>query len=67
MFGFYRYGKSCMKVGGILLHHRRQLNDGDLLLLTNTSIDSPTAGTIKTSAKGIEQWNLKTGAVTGYP
>jgi len=52
---------------GILLHHRRQIDGGELLFLTKTSIDSPTAGVIKTSAKGIEQWNLTTAAITGYP
>jgi len=52
---------------GILLHHRRQIDSDELLFLANTSIDSPTTGTIKTSAKGIEQWHLETGEITGYP
>ncbi|MHC4180060.1 MAG: glycosyl hydrolase, partial [Planctomycetota bacterium] len=51
---------------GILLHQRRRLNDGELVLLVNTSIDSPTAGTIATAALGIEQWDLQSGHVRPY-
>jgi len=52
---------------GILLHHRRRLKDGDLLFLTNTSIDSPSAGSIQAQAKSVRQWNLETGDITHYP
>jgi hypothetical protein len=47
--------------GGILFHHRRTLDDGDLLLLVNTSSESPSRGVLKSSARGVEQWNLFTG------
>lgn len=46
---------------GILFHMRRQLSDGQLLLLVNTSLESASAGTLHTSAAGIEQWDLETG------
>jgi len=52
---------------GILFHQRRQLNDGQLLLLVNTSIEQPSAGTIEVAAGGVEQWDLYTGATRAYP
>ncbi|MBN2270971.1 MAG: hypothetical protein JXN61_10175, partial [Sedimentisphaerales bacterium] len=50
---------------GILFHHRRRLKDGDILFLTNTSIDSPASGSIRAAAKSARQWNLETGK--SYP
>lgn len=52
---------------GILLHHRRQLADGQLIFLTNTSIESPTTGTIECRAGGVEKWDLNTAKVSAYP
>jgi hypothetical protein len=53
---------------GILLHHRRQLKNGQLLFLTNTSIESPISGTIESRAKSVEKWNLFEGpAFSSYP
>lgn len=49
-----------------LYHQRRQLSDGDLLFLVNTSNEFATAGTIKSAAKSVQEWNLETGAVTPY-
>jgi len=46
---------------GILYHHRRQLDDGDLLFLVNTSITDPVSGTVKTVARGIEKLDLEAG------
>jgi len=51
---------------GILFHHRRQLDDGQLLLLVNTSLESPSAGLIETNRQGIEQWDPQTGKVLPY-
>jgi hypothetical protein len=52
---------------GILFHQRRHLDDGQILFLVNTSIESPSAGTIESGLKGIEQWNLSTGEDEPYP
>ncbi len=52
---------------GILFHHRRHLDDGQILLLVNTSIESPSAGAIESDLKGVERWDLYTGAVEPYP
>ncbi|MCX8155845.1 MAG: glycosyl hydrolase [Verrucomicrobiae bacterium] len=52
---------------GILFHHRRQLADGELLLLVNTSAEAPSSGLIQCdTAQGVEAWNLYTGAVEPY-
>lgn len=52
---------------GILFHHRRQLDDGELFFLVNTSIEAPSAGTIQSALSGVEKWNLQTGRVETYP
>ena len=52
---------------GILYHHRRKLDDGELLFITNTSIDSPCSGVIESAAKGVEQWDAETGKIRPYP
>ncbi len=52
---------------GTLFHHRRKLADGELLFLVNTSIESPTSGMIQSNSRGVEQWNLHTGAIGPYP
>jgi alpha-L-rhamnosidase len=51
---------------GILFHMRRQLADGEVLLLVNTSLASPSAGSLESEAKGIEQWDLETGKVKRF-
>lgn len=51
---------------GVLLHQRRQLDDGQLVLLVNTSIESPSTGLIETKARGIEQWDTQTGKAAPY-
>ncbi len=52
---------------GLLLHHRRQLDDGQIVFLVNTSLDAPAEGTLKCRAGGAEKWDPETGEVTPYP
>ncbi|MGW8256710.1 MAG: glycosyl hydrolase [Thermoguttaceae bacterium] len=52
---------------GILYHLRRRLPDGELLFLVNTSIHSPTSGTIQTRLKSVSQWDAMSGKVKDYP
>lgn len=52
---------------GILFHHRRQLADGELLLLVNTSLESPSSGTLEAKAGGVEKWDLYSGGAGAYP
>ncbi|MBN1420759.1 MAG: hypothetical protein JXP34_18455 [Planctomycetes bacterium] len=54
--------------GGILYHMRRRIDDGDIVFLTNSSIENDTLATIRArDARGIEKWNLETGKVEPYP
>ena len=52
---------------GILFHHRRQVEDGQFVLLVNTSIESPSAGTIRSDLKGVRKWDLNAGDAEPYP
>jgi hypothetical protein len=52
---------------GILFHHRRLLDDGEFLMLVNTSIDEPSAGLVKSAAGITEQWNPATAEISSYP
>lgn len=52
---------------GILFHHRRMLDDGQILFLVNTSLEAPSAGALESELKGVEQWNLYTGKTEPYP
>jgi hypothetical protein len=53
---------------GILFHQRRQFKDGDLVLLVNTSIESPSRGFMETRrAKSAEEWDCMTGRVAPFP
>ena len=51
---------------GLLFHHRRQLDDGQLLFLVNTSIDNPSRGAIRSPGRGIEAWCPATGRIAPY-
>jgi hypothetical protein len=51
---------------GILFHHRRQLDDGELLLLVNTSIQWPSSGEVASPLHGAEQWDLESGRIVPY-
>jgi hypothetical protein len=52
---------------GLLFHHRRVVEDGEFLLLVNTSIDAPSSGKITSAAQSIEQWDLHRADVSAYP
>ncbi|MHB8969354.1 MAG: glycosyl hydrolase [Pirellulaceae bacterium] len=52
--------------GGRLFHQRRMFDDGELLLLVNTATDSESLGTIRTTARGVEQWCLDTGHIVPF-
>jgi len=52
---------------GLLFHHRRRLDDGEILFLVNTSIDSDSCGEIESALQGVEQWELESGRISSYP
>ena len=51
---------------GLLFHHRRQLDDGQLLLLVNTSMDYSSTGTVRAQAQGISRWLPATGESSAH-
>ncbi len=53
--------------GGILFHHRRKLADGELLFVTNTSIDSACSVSIVSPAQSAQNWDPETGRISPEP
>lgn len=51
---------------GSLFHHRRVVDDGEFLLLVNTSITDPVAGRLNARAASVEQWDLHSAKVSAY-
>ncbi|UCC22389.1 MAG: hypothetical protein JSW23_11525, partial [Planctomycetota bacterium] len=51
---------------GILYHHRRLVDDSEILFLVNTSIDSGSRGKIESSMRGVERWDPETGKILPY-
>jgi hypothetical protein len=54
-------------VGGLLYHHRRKLDDGQLLLLTNTSLERWSAGTLQVHGTSALTLNAMDGSIKAYP
>jgi hypothetical protein len=54
-------------ITGKLFHHRRQLDDGQLLFLVNTSLENTSAGTCVIQGKSVRELDLKTGEIKPYP
>jgi hypothetical protein len=54
-------------VGGLLYHHRRQLEDGQLILLTNTSLDQSSIGTLEVKGASAVALNAVDGSMKPYP
>ncbi|WP_310684826.1 hypothetical protein [Aliifodinibius sp. S!AR15-10] len=51
---------------GMLFHRRMQLEDGQLLLLVNTSEKGPAEGTVEVTGLSVQQLDLFTGDIRGY-
>jgi len=47
---------------GPVFHHRRQLADGQIVFVVNTSLDAPNEVAIAARAGGFEEWDPQTGA-----
>jgi hypothetical protein len=52
--------------GGVLYHHRRKLNDGQLIFLVNSSLKEPVRGSLKIAGKNALEMNTFKGDVYGY-
>jgi hypothetical protein len=51
---------------GILYHHRRMLQEGELLLLTNTSLTESSQGYLKTDGQNVLELDPVTGKISEY-
>ncbi|MGN6298137.1 MAG: glycosyl hydrolase [Ginsengibacter sp.] len=54
-------------IGGDLYHHRRWINDGQILFLSNAGMVSPSKGHVTIKGKDALLMNLATGAIEDYP
>ncbi|MGN6267553.1 MAG: glycosyl hydrolase [Ginsengibacter sp.] len=54
-------------IGGDLYHHRRWINDGQILFLSNAGVVSPSKGHVTIKGKDALLMNLATGAIEDYP
>lgn len=52
---------------GILFHHRRELADGQLVFLVNTSLEHPSSGSILARSGGVQRWDPQTGETSVHP
>lgn len=53
--------------GGKLFHHRRQLDDGQLIYLVNSSLEQKAAGTFKAKGASLKRLDPATGAISPFP
>lgn len=60
-------GDGSTATGGNLYHHRRQMSDGQILFLTNASMESQAKGIVKIKGKDALLMDLTTGQITDYP
>ncbi len=51
---------------GIMFHHRRKLEDGELVFAVNTDINSACKGVIESAGRSVEKWDAETGTITPY-
>jgi hypothetical protein len=52
---------------GILFHHCRELADGKIVFLVNTSIERPSSGVVLSKLRSVDSWDPYTGKVAPYP
>jgi hypothetical protein len=63
---FQSTGLTIKKEGGNLYHHRRQLSDGQLLFLSNASMETATNATVQIKGKDVLLLDLFTGEIFDY-
>ena len=54
-------------IKGKLFHHRRDLDDGQILFLVNTSLDEWSAGSFLIKGKSVSELDLKSGELKPFP
>lgn len=58
--------KFAMNQGGYLLHHRRMMNDGQIIFLANSSLDEYARGNLLIDGKDAVELNTFTGEIFDY-
>jgi hypothetical protein len=53
--------------GGDLYHHRRIMNDGQVIFLANSSLTDAAEGSLEVAGKDVVEMNTLSGELTGYP
>jgi len=56
-----------MQISGDLFHQRRQLDDGQILFLVNSSLKEKSAGTLAIQGNSARRMNALSGALSPYP
>lgn len=54
-------------IGGNLYHHRRMTTDGQILFLSNASMETSSKGTVRVAGKDVVLMDLTSGAILDYP
>ena len=55
------------KIDGILFHHRRVLDDGQVVFLVNTSDEKWSTGSFAINGKSVQEMGLDCGCLSDYP
>jgi hypothetical protein len=55
------------KISGKLFHHRRELEDGQILFLVNTSLEEWSEGELKIKGSNLNEMDLINGDIKAYP
>jgi hypothetical protein len=53
--------------GGDLYHHRRIMNDGQVIFLANSSLTETAGGSLEAAGKDVVEMNTLSGEIKGYP
>jgi hypothetical protein len=63
----FRVGGALPRLPNMLFHHRRTLQDSELLFLVNTDPQTGFAGEFTAAGKSCQKWDLFTGSAEPYP
>jgi hypothetical protein len=64
---FHPEGLDIRFNAGDLYHHRRMMNDGELIFLVNSSMDEATTGNLSLRGKTLLKMDAQTGKIYRYP
>jgi hypothetical protein len=59
--------EDAARTSGLLFHHRRRLQDAEIVFLANVHSQEKVTGSFEASGRSCEKWDLFTGEVSAYP